>query len=155
LKRKTRILLTITLTSAALAYIAVALSPLPRQIARNSPEKASVFRPLTFNFAAVYADGSVLGLAIGSTRDELFGAFQAQYAASGLLQAACGREVGAPTLTAAQSSVAIGAAGARELLNREVACLWLPARKIMLIFRFAGDRLHIVELSYVRSELNF
>jgi len=135
-------------------YIAVALSSLPRQIARNSPERASVFRPLFFNFAADYDDGSVLGLAIGSTRDELFGAFQSQYAATGVLQAACGREDGAPPLTVAQSDVTLGEAGARELLDREVACLWLPARSIMLVFRFAGDRLHVVELSYVRNELN-
>jgi hypothetical protein len=133
----------------------VALSPLPRQIARNSPEWASVFRPLLFNFAEDYDDGSVLGLTIGSTRDELFGAFKSQYAATGLLQAACGREEGAAPLTVAQSDVNIGEAGARELLDREVVCLWLPARRIMLVLRFLEDRLNNVELSYVRSELNF
>ena len=154
MNRRTKVSLTFAFAAAAIVYIAIALSPLPRQIARNSPEKASLFRPIWFNFSANYDEGSVLGFKIGSTRDQLFGTLEAQYGATGLLQAACGREEGAPSLTVAESDVTIGEVDvARRLIDREVSCLWLPERRIMLILRFGDDNLSAIELSYVLNEL--
>jgi hypothetical protein len=45
-----------------------------REIGRSDPRKAARFRPPLFNFSETYTDGSVLGVAVGSTRAEAIGA---------------------------------------------------------------------------------
>ena len=156
LQRAIKLTLTVILAVIAAVYVATALSSLPRQIARSSPERASMFRPPSFNFFAKYDEGRVLGFEIGSAREQLTGTLVAKYRTTGLLQATCGREDGAPPLTVAESDVPVGdPAVVREFISREVSCLWLPARRIMLIFWFQDGRLREVELSFVRNELTF
>lgn len=61
---------------------------------------------------------------------------------------------GAPPLSVAESYVGAGQVDrVRELVQHKEVCLFLPARRIVLIFRFSGDALRRIELSFVRSEL--
>lgn len=154
LKRLTKRLLGVIAVAAILAYTAVAASPLPQRIARHSPEQASLFRPPWFNFFADYDEGSVLGFKIGSTREQLVETLVAQYEATGELQAACARGEGAPPLSVADSKVLItDLVGVRRLVDRDVTCLYLPARRIMLTLKFRNDLLRSIELAFVRNEL--
>jgi hypothetical protein len=138
----------------AFAYGAVAVSPLPERIARHSPERASLFRPPLFNFSAGYDEGAVLGFEIHSSREQVLNTIVTKYAGSGELWAACGREQGAPPLSVADSDVRADAKGeVRKLLEREVVCLHLPARRIVLVFHIPHDELRSIELTYVRNEL--
>ena len=136
------------------AYAGVALSSYPQQIARRSPEQASWFRPPWFNFSSTYNEGNVLGFEVGSNREQWPNAYFRRFATGGELEAACGRADGAPPLTVAESTVTSSQADrVRELVQREAVCLYLPARRISLIFRFSGDRVHTIQLSIVRNEL--
>lgn len=138
----------------AAVYASVAFSSYPHRVARESPERASLFRPPWFNYFSTYQDGDVLGFKVGASRDELVRTIVSQYGASGLVQAGCGREKGAPPLTVRESDVvASDAEQIRLLAQRQVVCLWLPARRVMLTIGIADDRIHEIELSFVRNEL--
>jgi hypothetical protein len=153
-KRATKLALVAIGALTAALYGAVALSSVPRAIARNSPENASLFRPVWFNFSAKYQDGSVLGFQTGFSRDQFSEAVVKTYGASAELQVECGREEGAPPLTVAESSVA-GSDVVRvgDLAQRPVVCLYLTARRIMLIFKFSDDHIKQIDLSFTRNEI--
>jgi hypothetical protein len=132
----------------------MAVSPAPRELGRQRPEAASLFRPLLFNFAADYEDGSVLDFQVGFTRQELLDTLLGNYARTGVLAAACGRESGAPPLTVAHSQVAPSDRNVvSDLLERDVICLYVPARHIVLIFHVLNGHVDKIKLSYIRNEL--
>jgi hypothetical protein len=139
---------------AAGSYTAVALSSLPQRVARRSPEQASMFRPPWFNFLANYDEGNVLGFEIGSNHEQWITTFFSKFATGGELDAACGRAEGARPLSVAESSVTASQVDrVRELAQGKVVCLFLPARRIVLIFRFSDDALRTIELSFVRNDI--
>lgn len=144
----------VAVAGVVVAYILVAMSPIPRAIARDHPEAASFFRPPLFNFSADYEDGAVLGFRVGSSREELMRTLVADYAETGTLAAACGRESGARPLTVAESYVAPSYdEGASAIAQRDVVCLHIPARKMVLIFPISNERVCAIQLTLVRAEL--
>ncbi len=154
MRRRRQTAVIVALTFLCLLYIAIAVSPMPREIGRQRPEVASLFRPLLFNFAASYEDGHVLNFRIGLTRDELMRVLLANYAQTGVLAAACGREPGARPLTVAESEVPLSdrnAVGA--IVERSVVCLHMPARRMVLIFHVSNGQVGEIRLSFIRNEL--
>lgn len=134
-------------------YAVLAVSPVPRAIARDRPEVASFFRPPLFNFSADYDDGHVLDFHVGASREELLRTLITEYPQTGMLAAACGREPGARPLTVAESFVSPSSSEAvRQLLERDVVCLHVRERKV-LIFRIENERIRSIELTIVRNEL--
>ena len=152
--RTARVALVLIVALIVALYVAVALSPVPQRIARSSPEHASLFRPPWFNFAADYDEGYVLGFQIGSNREQLINTIVTKYAGSGEFAAACGREDGAPPLSVAESYVAAAdVERVRGLAQRQVVCLHLVARRMVLIFYLPDDHVRKIELAFVRNEL--
>lgn len=154
LYRHAKVATVLIIALVAGAYAAVAVSPLPQRIARQSPERASIFRPPLFNFFADYDEGDVLGFEIHSSREQLLNTIVTKYARSGELAAACGREEGLAPISVSESYVTAEEIGkVRKLLERDVVCLHLRARRIVLIFELPDNQLRKIELAYVRNEL--
>jgi hypothetical protein len=136
------------------AYLAVAVSSLPQSIARQSPERASYFRPPWFNFASKYESGNVLGFRVGSSTEELVRKVATVNMKGAVVQAECGRERGARPLSVAESFIAAtDEPRVSELAQREVLCLSLPARRIVLIFELSKGQVRAIRLSFIRNEL--
>ena len=134
-------------------YTIVALSPIPRAIARDRPEVSCYFRPPLFNFSAEYKDGHVLDFNVGASRDELLQTLVELYSERGSLAAACGRDPDARPLTAAESYVSPSSnENARSLMQRDVVCLHIPERKAV-IFHFENEHVRSIEITIVRTEL--
>ena len=53
-------------TFGALKYASVDA----RKIGRTDPKRAAHYRPILFNFSETYTDGSALGVAVGSTKQQ-------------------------------------------------------------------------------------
>jgi hypothetical protein len=136
------------------AYSVIALSSLPQSIARQSPERASYFRPPWFNFASKYEDGTVLGFRIGSSTKELVRKVAAVGTKGAVVQAECGRDRSARPLSVAESFIAAtDEPGVTALAQREVLCLSLPARRVVLIFELSSSQVRVIRLSFIRNEL--
>ena len=134
-------------------YAALAISPVPRAIARDQPEVAAFFRPPLFNFSAHYEDGHVLTFHIGATRAELLRALVEHHSATGMLAAECGRDPGGRPLTVAGSYVSPSAsAEVRALLGRDVVCLHTGEGSV-LIFTMNQNHIRSIELRVVGTEL--
>jgi hypothetical protein len=135
-------------------YAAIALSSLPQSIARQSPERASYFRPPWFNFASKYDAGNVLGFRIGSNTEELVRKVAAVDSKGAVIQAECGRDRGARPLSVAESFIAAAdEPRVSALAQREVLCLSLPARRVVLIFELSNSQVRVIRLSFIRNEL--
>lgn len=128
-----------------LAYAAVALTPIRNAIGRVTPETAAIFSPPGFNFHAAYDSDDVMGLTVGSNRNEIVEQLETQFRREGLLDPSCGQQ----TAGASGTGVPIGSHASDVFLNRDTICVDLPSRRIVLVIYLEDDAVRLIEVTKV------
>lgn len=130
----------------ALAYVAVAVTPIKTLMGRSHPGLAAAFSAPSFNFHAEYSAGEVLDFRIGMTREQ-FREVLAGYSAVASLVATCGGGTKTSMVELDNASEAFA------LTQRDIVCLWSDSRRLSLIFNFKEDHLDRIEMSLVNTEI--
>lgn len=130
------------------AYTAIAVSPLKGEIGRRSPALASFFSAPTFNYGAVYERGNVLEFHIGMSRDAFVQALEANYSNVAAARSTCGGDSGYRPMYVTMHD--------REdwdkLVRRDVVCVYVRSKSMVMFFYFTDDALSRVKISVVRME---
>jgi hypothetical protein len=128
-------------------YAIVALSPVPRTLGRNHPERASWFYPIWFNFSATYDDGAVLDYRIGMSRAELLKRMSSAAPDSIEIVSPCGNHQ--PELRLVPQTQAIPQA----IASAPMICAWIPQRRVSLIFTIEKELVRSIRMIFVRNEV--
>jgi hypothetical protein len=131
----------------AVAYFAIALSPISGSIGRRSPAAASWFSPPLLNFSHTYHEGHVLQFRVGMNRNELFEQLRRSYAGKADLIVGC-RVTTADSVMPVTTDLDIEAVYG----GGDRVCTRLDGRRLGADFQFHGDRVTSISVWFVRHE---
>jgi hypothetical protein len=132
------------------AYGAIALSGYARELGRTSPERASWFRPVLFNFEEYYDSGEALGFRVGERAIDIERKLTAKGARQFELNGACG--TGALFTTNGSFVLPYQIERIRELLSRDVICMVALGTKAYVQLEMSKGVIERIRVVYVRFE---
>lgn len=141
-----------------IAYVCIALSPLPQWLGRFSPSAASFISPPLMNFHGTYESGEVLGIRIGMSRTQLQVHLRTAFS-DHALQGACGGSTGLPQFIPISGELLrVGRGVSVHIDDAELAFASATAKDVICIASFERPQMVLVFLTdeYVRRvEVNF